>query len=133
MAEPINLDELLTKSDSIEEKAETPNPESVDNADSIAEGEGVDDSIKNNGLKQILEQIPEIINSKHHNFINKDDVKNHVKHYMGIIFTSKKEDSIKILNNLKNTENDNEINNQSILNINENIENRDNLNEEIFM
>jgi hypothetical protein len=48
MAEPINLDELLTKSDSIEEKAETPNPESVDNADSTAEGEGVDDSIKNN-------------------------------------------------------------------------------------
>jgi len=48
MAEPINLDELLTKSDSIEEKTEAPNPESVDNADSTAEGEGVDDSIKNN-------------------------------------------------------------------------------------
>jgi hypothetical protein len=48
MAEPINLDELLTKSDSIEEKTEAPNPESVDNADNTAEGEGVDDSIENN-------------------------------------------------------------------------------------
>jgi hypothetical protein len=48
MAEPINLDELLTKSDSIEEKTEAPNTESVDNADSTAEGEGVDDSIENN-------------------------------------------------------------------------------------
>ena len=62
----------------------------------------VNDSIKNNGLQQILEQIPKIIQDKHNNFINKDDIKNHVKHYMGIIFTSKKEDSIKILNNLEN-------------------------------
>ena len=48
MAEPINLDELLTKSDSIEEKAEAPNLESVNNADNTDEGEGVDDSIKDN-------------------------------------------------------------------------------------
>jgi hypothetical protein len=30
---------------------------------------------------------------------------------MGIIFTSKKEDSIKILNNLENTENENVVEN----------------------
>lgn len=90
----------------------------------------VNDSVKNNGLKQILEQIPEIIQNKHNNFINKDDVKNHVKHYMGIIFTSKKEDSIKILNNLKNTENENI--NQNIIKIDIN-ENKENQCQDIFM
>ena len=92
----------------------------------------VNDSINNNGLKQILEQIPEIIQNKHNNFINKDDVKNHVKHYMGIIFTSKKEDSIKILNNLKNIENKPVNENIINTNVSDNIENLVE-NEDIFM
>jgi len=49
MAEPINLDELLDKNETVvEDTTQISDTESVDNADDSAEGEGVDDVVENN-------------------------------------------------------------------------------------
>jgi hypothetical protein len=49
MAEPINLDELLNKNETvIEDTTEKTDTESTDKADNAAEGEGVDDTVENN-------------------------------------------------------------------------------------
>jgi hypothetical protein len=52
MAEPINLDELLDKKETvIENTTETTDTESIDKADDAAEGEGVDDTVENNNTQ----------------------------------------------------------------------------------
>lgn len=49
MAEPINLDELLDKNETvIEDTTENTDTESTDKADNAAEGEGVDDTVEDN-------------------------------------------------------------------------------------
>jgi hypothetical protein len=49
MAEPINLDELLDKKETvIEDTTETTDTESTDQTDNASEGEGVDDTVENN-------------------------------------------------------------------------------------
>ena len=49
MAEPINLDELLDKNETvIEDTTETTDTESTNQTDNVSEGEGVDDVVENN-------------------------------------------------------------------------------------